>query len=341
MTIPPALDRKVVVIGASTGGIDALKSLLSCLPADFPGALFVVVHTAPDSPGILPQMLARAGKLPTQHARDGDAIERGRVYVAPPDHHLVLERGRMRLTHGPKENRFRPAVDPLFRSAAQSYGAATIGVILSGGLDDGTTGLWTIKDRGGLAIVQDPTEALVPSMPLNALKHVTVDYSLPVTEIAQVLIREAGMPVTLQEGLPMSAAAQIETSIALETDPLTAGVSRLGSLSPYTCPECSGVLFQMEEGGILRFRCHTGHAYSAESLMAAIADSIEDTLWSAVRVLEQHMILLRHLARHALQQQDTLLSKQLETRAQTAQDQVQIMRQMALNRRDRGQPQDL
>ena len=369
MTIQLPLRRSIVVVGASTGGIEALEMLVGGLPEDFAGSILVVVHLAADSPGILPDMLTRAGKLPAVQAHDGDAILPGHIYVAPPDRHLLLERGHVRLTRGPKENRFRPAIDPLFRSAAYAYGPEVIGIVLSGALDDGTAGLWAIKERGGLAVVQEPNEAINPSMPLNALKYVRVDYRLPVAEIAQVLTRLVGEPVMEGGPAPMSDAAQpdaaqpdamppdaqspdagqpdagqpkdaqpdalqIETKIALEGNPLEAGVMQLGPLSPYTCPECSGVLMQLQEGGILRFRCHTGHAYSVESLLAAIGESIEKTLWSTVRVLEENMLLLRHLGRHAADQCDDTLARRLALKAQIAEDRVQIVRQLALRTRD-------
>lgn len=361
MTIQFPLRRRIVVIGASTGGIEALEMLVSCLPEDFAAPIFVVVHLSADSPGILPDILARAGKLPATQAHDGDAILPRRIYVAPPDRHLLLERGHTRLTRGPKENRFRPAIDPLFRSAAYTYGPEVIGIVLSGALDDGTAGLWAIKDRGGLAVVQEPNEALNPSMPLNALKYVRVDYRLPVTEIAQVLARLVREPVTEGGAASMSDtsqpvaqssdaqspdadqskdaqpdALQIENKIALEGNPLEAGVMQLGPLSPYTCPECSGVLMQLQEGGILRFRCHTGHAYSVESLLASIGESIEKTLWNTVRALEENMLLLRHLGGHAAEQRDDPLARRLALKAQIAEDQVQIVRQLALRTHEQG-----
>lgn len=344
--LPP--QRNIIVIGASAGGIEALEALVSRLPQDFGASLFVVVHLSADSPGILPNILERAGKLPALSARDGDAILPGHIYVAPPDHHLLLEAGHVRVTRGPRENRFRPAVDPLFRSAAYTYGPKVIGVILSGALDDGTAGLWAIKDRGGLAIVQEPGEAINPSMPLNALRYVRVDHRLPVAGIAQALTRlvdegvtergaapvpDASQPDFSQPDTKQPDALQIETTIALEGNPLEAGVMQLGPLSPYTCPECSGVLMQLQEGGILRFRCHTGHAYSVESLLAGIGESIEKTLWNTVRVLEENMLLLRHLGSHAADQQDEGLARRLGFKAQAAEDQVQIVRQLALRTR--------
>lgn len=381
------MQRNIIVIGASAGGIEALTKLLALLPADFAAAIFVVIHSSPDSPGMLPRMLGRAGTLEAEYAKDGAAILPGRVYVAPADRHLLLEHGRMRLTHGPKENRFRPAVDPLFRSAAYAYGSEVIGIILSGSLDDGTAGLWAIKDRGGLAVVQEPDEAAYPSMPLHALQYVRVDYRLTIAEMGNLLPHLVGeplaapnatqiaSPVTTQEGRSMSTNSttfgtpdhiEIETKIALEHNPLVAGVMQLGSLTPFTCPECSGVLVQLQEGNLLRFRCHTGHAFSMDSLLEGINESIENTLWSTVRALEEHMLLLRHLARHAeeyaqaptaahagehtsedagehngehtgedagdnnIEHTDQELARRLSFKAQTAEDKVQIVRQLAL-----------
>ena len=196
-------NRDIVVIGASAGGMEALQKLVSRLPAGLPASLFVVWHLSPGVKSILPSILTKAGALPAVHPQDGDRIEPGRIYVAPNDHHMLLENGYIRVARGPKENRFRPAVDPLFRSAAYVYGARAVGVVLTGALDDGTAGLWTIKLRGGTAIVQEPEEALIRGMPLNALDNVAVDYRLPVAEIGELLpslVREpAGEPAALPQ----------------------------------------------------------------------------------------------------------------------------------------------
>ena len=320
----------IVVVGASAGGIEALSALLALLPADFPAAIFVVIHVSADSPGVLPTILARAGVLPVETAQEGAAILPGRVYVAPPDRHLLLEQGYIRLTRGPKENRFRPAIDPLFRSAAQAYGERVIGVVLSGSLDDGTAGLWAIKDRCGLAIVQEPGEAAYPSMPLSALQYVEVDHRVTIAEMARLLPQLVSAVVAEKEAMAVPDKMEIETRIAREDNPLEAGVMTLGPLSPYTCPECNGVLVQLQEGNLLRFRCHTGHAYSLESLLAGIHESIDKTLWNTVRTLEEHMLLLRHLREHARAQQDEALAHRLDVKAQNAEDQVQIVRQLVI-----------
>jgi two-component system, chemotaxis family, protein-glutamate methylesterase/glutaminase len=186
---------RIVAIGASAGGIEALQALASQLPSDFAAPICVVVHTAPDSPGLLPSILSRSGPLPAQHARDGVRIHPGHFYIAPADYHLMVEPGLLRLTKGPRENRFRPAVDPLFRSSAHVYGPGAIGVVLSGGLDDGTAGLHAIKRLGGTAVVQHPEDAVFPSMPMNAAKYVSVDHCVRIREMGALLTRLAAMPV--------------------------------------------------------------------------------------------------------------------------------------------------
>jgi len=251
-----------------------------------------------ESPGLLPDILARAGPLPAQHPNDGEPILPGRIYVAPPDRHLLLEFGCVRLSRGPKENRFRPAVDPLFRSAAVAYGSRVIGIVLSGGLDDGTAGMEAIKTRGGIAVIQDPREAINPAMPISVLAHMAVDHVAPAAEIGSLLTDLVDQPASEEGAQPMPEDMRIETRIALEDNALQAGVLQLGAPSPYSCPECHGTLLQISNGGILRFRCHTGHAYSVNSLLAEVNESIEESLWSAVRAIEERMLLLRHVARH-------------------------------------------
>lgn len=304
--------RDIVVVGTSAGGVEALRALVGGLPEDFPGSVFVVMHTAPDSPGVLAQILDRAGKLPTANASNRERIKPGRVYVAPPDTHLLLEPGVMRLTRGPKENRFRPAVDPLFRSAAAVYGPRVVGVILTGGLDDGTSGLWAVKRLGGVAVVQDPEEAYMPSMPQSALEQVEADYKLPVAEMAPLLARLARTSVAEQGGYEVPEGLNIEVKIAMEDNGLEAGVTRLGSPSVFTCPECHGTLLQLKEDGRTRYRCHTGHAYSADSLLSEVTESVEETMWSAIRVIDESAMLMRHMAEHVRESDDAAAGRFLE-----------------------------
>jgi two-component system chemotaxis response regulator CheB len=291
-------NKDVVVVGGSAGGLDALRAILSGLPKDLPASLFVVLHSAPDSPGLLAEILDRAGALPASHAIDGGRVERGRVYVAPPDHHLVLEPGVMRVTRGPKENRFRPAIDPLFRSAAGVYGPRAVGVILSGGLDDGTAGLLAIKQLGGTAVVQDPADAFASSMPAHALAAVAADFVLPAAEIAPAIVRLAASDADEKGEAPMPHELEIEIKIAKGEEAIGAGVQRLGQPSSYACPACHGVLIQVAKSGLLRFRCHTGHAYSVESLLVEIDEAVEEALWNAVRAVDESVLFLRQIARH-------------------------------------------
>jgi two-component system chemotaxis response regulator CheB len=328
------MNRDIIVIGASAGGIDALKTLLGGLPAELEASVFVVMHVAPDSPGILPRILQEGCPLPVEHARDGEEIRRGRVYVAPPDRHLLVERDRVRVSHGPKENLSRPAIDPLFRSAAYVFGPRVVGVVLTGRLDDGTAGLWAVKRRGGTALVQDPEEATYPSMPRSAIRYVEVDEVATLAALGPLLARLAGEPSPLEEAGEASRQMEIETRIAIEDNALKAGVLDLGPFTPYTCPECHGVLVSLQEGGVPRFRCHTGHAYSLDSLLSAVTTSMEDTLWGAVRAMEEGILLLEHVGRHARENTPGGVGAEaFERKAQVAAEVAEMVRGAAMRNR--------
>ncbi len=317
--------HNIVVVGASAGGVEALRRLINPLPPDLPAALFIVLHRPADSPSLLVNVLQSASALPVTHADDGEAIGLGRIYVAAPDRHLLIEGQRIRLTRGPKENRFRPAIDPLFRSAAYSHGPRVVGVVLTGNLDDGTAGLWAIKDRGGIAIVQDPEEATYPSMPQSALANVEIDYCLRLDEIAPTLAKLSTQPAT--GGAAVSEKLGIETRIALEDNALEAGVIKLGKFSPFTCPECHGIMLQIQEGGNIRFRCHTGHAYSINSLLESVVESVEESLWSSVRTMDEHLLLLRHLAAHVHEQDDAAMAARIQEQMQDIRERTQLVRE--------------
>lgn len=296
--------KNIIVIGASAGGFEALKELVGGLPADLRASIFIVWHMSPDVRGILPQVFSRISSLPAAHAFDRQKIEDGRIYIAPPDRHLLIENGFVRVTRGPRENRFRPAVDPLFRSAAYHYGPDVIGIILSGALDDGTSGLWTVKHRGGLAIVQDPNDAEFPSMPENAIREVAVDYTVPVAEMPSLLAmlideKQKAPRTNHQEEDSQSLQLRTEIRIAAEDTVLETKIMNFGELSPYTCPECHGVLSSLTDGNdITRYRCHTGHAFTADSLLSTVTETIENSLWSAIRGVDESIILLNHMGDH-------------------------------------------
>lgn len=321
--------RNIVVIGASAGGFDAIKKLVALLPAQLDAAIFIVWHMSPDIYGILPQVLSRLNTVPAVAAKDGEPIVFNRIYVAQPDQHLLLEEGRVRLSRGPKENRFRPAIDPLFRSAAYVYGSRVIGIVLSGSLDDGTSGLWTIKNQGGLAIVQDPADAEVPSMPEHALAAVAVDHSVPVSDMAALLTRLTAeeAPQTKMPDMEEEKKLHLEVRIASAGAGLEEGVFNLGDLSPYVCPECKGVLSAIRDGGIVRYRCHTGHAYSTDSLLTSITENIEETLWSAIRGVEESMLLLNNLGDYYAERNQPKLAAAYFKKAGDAKSRAALMRQ--------------
>jgi two-component system chemotaxis response regulator CheB len=324
------MTKDIIVIGASAGGIEALQVLVGGLPKEFEASIFAVLHTSPQSPGILDAIFTRAGSLPATNARDNEKILPGHIYVAPPDHHLLIEPGRVRVTKGPKENRFRPAVDPLFRSAAQSYGPRVVGIILTGGLDDGTAGLWAVKQLGGTAIVQDPEEALVPSMPASAIKHVKVDHILPLGEIAPLLVRLTSTPAEEEGAYRMPEEMEIEIRIAKEAEAIGAGVKTIGEPSSYACPECHGVLLQLKEEDRIRFRCHTGHAYSADSLLAEITERIGESLWTSIRSIEEGVMLLRYMA-HQAREHNGGSAELFQKKAEEAQRRADVVRQVVMN----------
>lgn len=289
--------RNIIVMGASAGGFDAFQQLIGHLPPDLDAAIFIVWHMAPSVSGLLPQVLAKHTTIPVAHARDGEIIETNRIYVAPPDHHLLLENGYVRVTHGPKENRFRPAIDPLFRSAAYAYGNRVVGVILSGALDDGTAGLWMIKQRGGLALVQDPREASVSSMPENAIRQVAIDYTGSLVQLAAQLVRLSGEDIIPDTRVSYYEDEQLKREICIAADDTAAGLAmaQFGRSSSFGCPECHGVLTELNEGTLIRYRCHTGHAYSASTLLAALTERIEDSLYQAIRGADESLMLLNQL----------------------------------------------
>ena len=328
--------KDIVVVGASAGGMEALQTLVSSFPPDLSASIFIVWHMAPGVKTVLPMVLAKAGPLPVCQPADGDPIEPGHIYVAANDHHLLIERGYMRVRKGPKENRFRPAADPLFRSAAYVYGPRVVGIVLTGALDDGTAGLWTIKLRGGTAIVQEPAEALMRSMPLSALENVEVDYKLPVAQIGEVVGRLAleqappAPPIDPRE----QEKTEHEIRIAEETDALERHIMNHGELSPFTCPDCHGVLTSLHEGKIVRFRCHTGHAFSADTLLSSTSEQVEERLWDAVRALDEIVMLLNSIGEEFAKSGNTRAAERCFDQAREAHARSQPIREAAMRNKD-------
>lgn len=303
--------RDIVVMGTSAGGLEVLQTILAGLPWDFRASIFIVLHTTEDSPGLLPEILNRRSKLPVLYAVHNSEILPGRVYVAPGGtRHMTLERGRIRLLPGPRENRHRPSIDALFRSASVSYGTRVIGIVLTGNLDDGASGLSEIKRRGGLALVQDPDDATAPSMPTSAMESTEVDFTLCAGDIAPKLVALTSEGTPEQPHLVAEGAAMHPTG------------------RTYSCPECSGVLQEVKEGEVLRFRCRVGHIYSPESLHADQNVAVERALWSAIRSLEEHAEFSQRLASRSQANQRPRLAARFAERAEASREDASVLREL-------------
>lgn len=335
--------RDTIVIGASAGGVQALSTLVGGLAANLPAAVFIVLHIGADSPSLLPGILGRESPLPVEHPKSGERIRHGRIYVAPPDHHLLIEKQQVKLVHGPKENLHRPSIDTLFRSAALWCGPRVIGIVLTGARDDGAVGMSAIKQRGGIAIVQDPAEATFPSMPISVMQQIKVDYSLPLREIAPLLNKLCREDAGEEEVYPVSDQMEIEAKIAeqeMDGGDLIASVERLGKISKLTCPDCHGALWEIHDDELLRYRCHVGHAFSAESLSDGQTQMLEVALWSAVRALEEKMILARRIVERARKSNQPRAAAMFERRAREAERSSSVIREVLLSdeKGDIGEP---
>jgi two-component system chemotaxis response regulator CheB len=290
----------LVVIGASAGGVEALKQVVAGLPADLPAAVVAVLHLPAGGTSVLPSILDRAGPLPARPTRDGDELEPGTIYVAVPDCHVQIDDGRLRVAGGPRENGHRPAIDPLFRTAAHAHRERTIGVILSGALDDGSLGLRTIKAHGGLTIVQDPKTALHPGMPVSAIRSVAPERILDPDGIAAAIVEFAnGRGGNGQNGARMRERSDRER-VHEEASP-----EQPGEETGLTCPDCGGAIYQLDDGRVTTFRCRIGHQYGSDTFAVEQAKTVENTLWAALRLLEERAVLMRRLAEKHAQQQRT------------------------------------
>lgn len=319
--------RNIFAIGASAGGVETLSTLIGCLPANFPGAIFVVIHIAPTAKSVLPAILERRGLLRAIHPRDGDRIEPSVVYIAPPDHHLVVERDRVRVTRGASENGSRPAVDVLFRSAAAAYGARVTGIVLSGNLDDGTAGLVSIQRCGGTTVVQDPEEALFPGMVQSALANVDVDATLSIDGIARLMVKSATDMVS-DEQCDTAGALKLEVEMA-KLDPQRITIeNHPGTPSGFTCPDCHGALWELSDGELVRYRCRVGHAYSPDTLLALESTAVENALWTAYRALEENAALARRMQRRAAAREQDNLARRFSAQVADLESRAEVIREV-------------
>ena len=316
------------MIGASAGGVDALRTIIPKIPADFPAPVFIVVHIPPEVPSLLARILERHAALRVEEAADGVRWKRGVIYVASPDCHLVLQDGVIRSARGPRENRHRPAIDPLFRSAALHFGPRAIGVVLTGSLDDGTAGAVAIKKRGGRVVIQDPSEAMFPSMPASVMEHVEVDAVVTIETLVPTLIEMLNAPVADAVAKP-GRDLELEVRMAtLESDALEEE-ERPGKPSPYSCPDCGGVLWEIDDAGDLtRYRCRVGHSFSPDTMVAAQSDQLEEALWSAVKTLEETVRLSRRIAENERRRGHEWMAARFEEKEREAAARAETIRRV-------------
>lgn len=322
--------RDIIAIGASAGGIDALRYLASALPARFDAAILVAMHLAEDFPSGLEQVLTRSGVLPARFAQGGEKIENGQIYIAPPRWHLLLNADqRLELGRGPRENRARPAIDPMFRSVALCCGPRAIGVVLSGMLGDGAAGLLALKQCGGVTVVQEPADAAFSEMPMQALQrtrpdHVAALAALPAL-LKKLVQQPAGKPVPVPDRL------RFEVEIARSGRSKMSEMDRIGRRSVLACPDCHGVMWEIDEGELVRYRCHVGHAYTAESMRSAIDENLARALGSALRALDERVAIAEKLRDSAAANQHRKSVELWQHRVDEAQREADIIRESLIN----------
>ena len=323
--------RDIVVIGASAGGLQALSTIVEALPAGLRASILVVMHSSSNGQGVLPQILERISSLPAAFAVDGEVLAHARIYIAPPDLQLIVGPDRLALVHGPRENGFRPAIDPLFRTAAREHGPRVIGIVLSGALSDGTYGLSLIKHYGGVAVVQEPSDAVIPSMPQSAIRYVDVDHVLPAAEIGPLIARLTSESADEKGRTAMPRAKEPEPQDASEETEVRDMNQLYGRPSGLTCPDCGGALWEVQDGRVLRYQCHVGHQYAPENLEAGQRDAIDSALWSAVRVLEEHVELKTRMSNRAAAHGMMIVSRGFAEGARDARRQAQRIRAVLFN----------
>jgi two-component system chemotaxis response regulator CheB len=321
----------IIVMGASAGGVEALSRIVQDLPRDLRASVLIVLHISRGR-SMLPEILTRVARMPAAHPTDGEPMQYSRIYVARPDHHLVVEDGAVRVVHAASENGVRPAIDPLFRSAARAYRGRVIGVVLTGTLDDGTAGIAAVKEAGGVTIAQDPEEAFAPGMPRSAIATGLVDHVLPLRDIPLLLTalveEQAGEAPQADEQAHVK---QMEPDLG--SMPLAVHNSdRPGRPSVFTCPECHGTLWESEKEGLYRFRCRVGHAYSPESMFAAQTDEVDRALWIALRTLEERAALAHRLAERGRERGQMWVDRAFTTRAQEAMKDTDRLRELLRTR---------
>jgi two-component system chemotaxis response regulator CheB len=317
----------IVVAGASLGGVDAFQRLVAELPSDFEAPLLLVLHIG-NYRSVLPRLLEAKGGRPAMHPADGDVIRPRHIYVAPPDRHMLVDGPVVRLSKGPKEHHSRPAIDPLFRSAALTRGEDVIGLVMTGALNDGSAGLQAIKATGGRAVVQDPDDAFEPSMPASALAWVDVDAIAPLHELPAVLDRLA----TQSQPRSKTVAKEhllIEQQWFLGMGNVMEHMERTASPSTYVCPDCKGSLWEITDSRPVRYRCHTGHAYTLRTLYETQFAQTDEALWNAVRALQEQELLLDRLIAESTATGDTTSGEAQRSMREQVRERAEALRRLA------------
>jgi two-component system chemotaxis response regulator CheB len=325
-------NRDVLAIGTSAGGVQALIFLAKNFPRQFPAALLVTIHLPSRAHSTLDEILSWAGPLPAQFAREGDVLTKGRIYLAPPDRHLLLEGDRMSLGEGPRENNSRPAIDPMLRSTALCCGGRAIGVVLTGTLGDGASGLWAIRQGGGIAVVQDPKDAAFSEMPLTALNRAKPDHVASLDEMPALLGRLVQQPAGEARPLPRSVRYEVEVARSGRTS--MDNMDSFGRRSVLACPDCGGVMWEIDEEGLLRYRCHVGHTYTAEVMSLALDDGLRRALASALRALEERVALARKLHSEAVESGHRVLAENWAAKSRESERELDVIRS-SIRRMDR------
>lgn len=318
-------NRDVLTVGTSAGGVEALLFLAKRLPRELPAAVLVTIHLPPQMRSALDELLTRAGALPASFANEGDRVKKGHIYIAPPDRHLLLEGDRLALGVGPRENNARPAIDPMLRSTATCCGFRAIGVVLTGSLGDGASGLWALHQCGGLTVAQDPKDAAYAEMPLTALNRAAPDHVVRLADMPALLNSLAHQPAG--EPTPVPRNTRYEVEIARSGRSSMNEMDGLGRRSVLSCPDCGGVMWEIDEGDVVRYRCHVGHTYAAELMSVAMDDNLRRALATALRALEEREALARKLHRQAISSGHRLLAENWADKAREFERETQVIRE--------------
>lgn len=323
-------NRNILAIGTSAGGVEALKFLARKFPHDFPASVLITIHLSSQFVSSLDKVLSQAGPLAAGFAIDGEPLGKSRIYIAPPERHLIVDANKLWLGMGPRENSARPAIDPMFRSAAVCCAARTIGVVLTGTLGDGASGLWVLKQCGGLTVVQDPSDASHPEMPKTALSRANPDHVSRLADLPALLARLVGQPAGEQRALPPGVKHEVDIAryggSHFESVNNIRHMDKIGRRSIVACPDCGGVTWEFDEGDLVRYRCHAGHAYTAEVLSLALDENVRRALASALRSLEERTALARSLEKQAMDRGRMMLAELWAERAQEYEQEANVIR---------------